>query len=281
MAKERIIVKKFQLKPGINKCTNEEYHGDNSYFSSTSVKLLLEDPAKFYTQAIEGKREFKHIPAFDEGSYAHALILEPEVIESEFAFYPKLRKAGNAFKEFEAANKGKIILSNGQKMRVESWVEAYERLPAAKELVSGGLPEHTVVGSINNMPLKARADYLNIDRGYIADVKTTSYDTDVDSFRMTIGQFKYQLSAALYCAMFEQYYEKPFDFYFIVLGKRSLDCQVYKMSNKTMMDGKSKLYKAIKTYNKCKESGLWVKESSSSSVAGLDSEISDYEILEI
>lgn len=269
---------KFKLKKGLNDCTNEEYHGDSSYYSSTTLKVLLEDPAKFYDQYILGNKEQKHIAAFDEGSYAHALILEPEVIDSEFSFYPGVRKVGNAFKDFKAANSNKIILSKAQKMRVESWVEAYNKLEAAKELISGGFAEYTVAGSINGMPLKARADYINVERGYIADVKTTSYDTDVDSFKMTIDSFKYQLSAALYCKMFEQHYGKPFDFYFIVLGKKTLDCQVYKMSEATMIDGINKLNKAIKIFNECSAKKSW---TSKSKCATMDTEIGDYEILEV
>lgn len=276
---ERIMTK-FKLKKGINKCTNEEYHGDKGYLSSSSYKLLLKDPSKFEEEFIKGNRSPVSSSTqnnFDEGTYAHSLILEPETVDDEFAFFDGWRKAGKEWQLFKEENSDKIILSKPQKVRVERWVAAYHARDKKIKLVSGGFPEHTIAGDFLGIPTKVRADYINIDKGYIVDVKTTSYSTDIDAFSYTIDNFSYDLSAALYCNLFEQYYGKDFDFYFYVLGKKDSSCEIFRASDETLGRGMTQLHKAADVYKKCKESGVWTKPSKYVSI----SEDEDYEILDI
>lgn len=271
--------KKFQLKIGLNECTNEEYHGDTRFISSSGLKLLLKDPGEFYEQYILGNRkEYKQstLNAFDEGSYAHTLILEPSMVDAEYAFFDGWRKAGKEWEQFKLENSGKTLISKPQKVRVEKWVEAYKQRASALELVKGGQAEATVAAEFAGMKLKARADYINIEKGYIADVKTTSGETDVDSFKLTIDKFSYQLSAALYCELFSQFYGKDFDFYFIVLGKRDNSCEVFKTSKETMEEGRAMVMKAISNYKKCIKDNCW---QSPEKYAIIDNE--GYEVLEV
>jgi len=252
-------MKKFK---GILECTNEEYHSEKEHLSSSNYKSLLKDPAKFYKEKILGEREDfpqSTLNAFDEGSYAHTLILEPEMVEKEYRFFDGLRKQGQKWEDFKAdpANQGYVLLSKAQKIKVHSWVDAYKQLPTAVELVSGGFAEHTLFSELDGVKSKVRADYINIDKGYIADVKTTSGMTDVDSFKFTVDSFMYDLSAALYCKLFEDHYGKKFDFYFIVLGKRDSSCEVYKLSSTSKAEGMRKVNKALDIYKKCKKSGIW------------------------
>ena len=180
----------FKLKRGINHCTNDEYHGDKSYLSSSNFKLLLKDPAKFKNEIIDGNKENKQVNAFDEGNYAHSLILEPEMIESEYAFFSGFRKSGAEWKSFKTANEGKIILSKPQKHRVEKWVESYKELPAAVSLLEGCEVEYSLAGELMGVNSKVRADAINLKKHYIADIKTTSYSTDVESFKMVVNNLK-------------------------------------------------------------------------------------------
>lgn len=266
----------FKLKEGINKCTNEQYHSDKSYLSSSNLKMLLKNPEQFKKEVIQGIRENKQVNAFDEGNYAHSLILEPQHIPDEYAFFPGFRKAGADWVLFKEMNKGKILLSKPQKHRVEKWVDAYRERKEAVKLISGGMPEHSVAGDLMGVNIKVRADYINVDKGYVADVKTTSYQTDVDTFRHVVNTLNYDLSAALYCQMFEKYYGRPFEFYFIVLGKRDMMCEVYKASEETMEKGSFLVREAIMKYKQCKKTGIWT--DTKKDVFESDS---DYEIREV
>ncbi len=266
---------KFKLVDGINDCTNEDYHSDTSYLSSSSLKLLLKDREKFYREVVCGQRVNKVSPAFDEGSYAHSLILEPHLVDSEFAFFTGWRKAGADWEKFKEEHTGKVIISKPQKARVEKWVESYKKRPEATQLIKGGLAEHTIAGQLMGVPIKVRADYINVEEGYIADVKTTAYPPDVDTFRLVIDQFSYDLSAGLYSMLFEQYYGKPFDFYFIVLGKKEIRTEVFKASAMTLQKGKAQVVEAIGLYKKCLETGVWTNNTT------FDTIESDYEVLEV
>ncbi len=266
----------FKLQLGLNNCTNAEYHGDKSYISSSGLKTLLESPEKFYKENILGEREpQEENPNFIEGSLTHSLILEPEKVDQEYAFFPGMRKQGKEFEDFKVANEGKVIISAAQSGRCKAYLRAYQNLPTAVNLIKGGFPEYSICQEIKSVPLKMRADYINLDAGYIIDVKTTSHPAEVESFKLTIEQYKYELSAALYALIAETYYGRPFEFYWLVIGKKDFDCQVYRMSPNTRRQGLLLVNKALDVYTKCKATGIWTASTTEKLEKG------NYEIIDI
>lgn len=237
--------------------SNEAYHADTTHLSSSALKLLLKDPAQFKHEYVDGYRRSISSTAFEEGTLTHALILEPHIIETEYAIYEGLRKAGKLFEEFVENNPNKRIISIAQMTRAERLFAAYSALPVATKLVSGGLSEHSMNGSIIGVPVKSRADYINVTDGYIVDVKTTSGPTDIEAFRASCLQYCYDLSAALYCDIAAQVYGKLFDFYFVVLSKTDWQCAVYKASSEFLTQGNVGVTTALVLYKKCLESGVW------------------------
>jgi len=269
-----VEVKKFK---GIyTDLSNNDYHGEKDHLSSSNLKTLLHDIEKFYQEKILGNKIQEQKAVFDEGNYCHSLILEPEQIDMEYAFFTGFRKTGKDWEIFKEANKDKIILSKPQKHRVESWVENYKKHETAVELLKDCRHEVSLFGEFNGVPVKVRADSINVEKGYIADIKTSAYDTDVDSFKLVVENREYDLSAALYCSMFELYYRKPFDFYFVVLGKNDGQCEVYKASKETIKVGSMKVVSALNIFKKCNKSGIWTKDKKSDIL-----EKGDYEIKEV
>jgi hypothetical protein len=82
--------------------TNDEYHAERDHLSSSNLKQLLKDPADFYDKKILGNSKQEQKNVFDEGSLAHCLILEPHMLDVDFAIYDGFRKAG---KQWEALKK--------------------------------------------------------------------------------------------------------------------------------------------------------------------------------
>lgn len=247
-----------KLQLGLNKIGNTEYHADNEYLSSSNLKMLLKDPSQFHKEKILGqKEEKKESSSFVEGSLTHSLILEPHLVQSEYAFFEGMRKQGKDFEDFVAANPGKPIISKAQQIRCKEYKKAYDKNRIAVGLVQGGEAEQTICQELSGVPIKVRCDYINVSAGYIADVKTSSMPVDVDSVRMTINQWGYGLSAALYAQVASQYYSKPFDFYFLFISKSELVCSVYKASEATINRGLAEVAKAISVYKNCKSSGVW------------------------
>jgi hypothetical protein len=248
-----------KLKEGLNEISNSDYHGDKKWLSSSSLKKLLKDPTLFHKEEILGQKEPEaENPAFLEGSLFHSLILEPHKVASEYAFYEGLRKQGQDFEKFkETVAQGRPIVSKPQKLKAENWVRIFKSNEAAVRLISGGHPEFTVAKVLDEVPLKVRADYANLNQNYLVDLKTSGHSVGPSSFRMTCTNYMYFLSAALYCKVFEAHFSRPFDFYFVAVCKREPDCQVYKVSMESMAGGMAEVDKAITLYKTCLETGIW------------------------
>lgn len=268
-----------ELVDGLNNCTNAIYHADRKYLSSSVLKVIYKDLAEYKHQYIDSnKKEMSNQNALDEGSLTHAILLDPETLKTEFAFYPGLRKQGEEFEKFKAeVGTGKIIISRPQKLRVESYVAACRRRQIAIELLQNGFAEQTICGTLHGVPIKVRFDYINVDKGEISDIKTTSDSADLEAFKETIKKYGYDLSAALYLAMAEQYYGKPFTFKFIVISKQDPpNCEVYKLSDRRRAEGAKKVEVACSKYLNAKRTNIWTEM-----VPSVNLDVSSYEILEV
>lgn len=269
-----------KLQPGINPhVSNVDYHADKTYLSSTPLKTLCKDPAKFYTEYVLGEKQAMVGGHLDEGSAIHTKLLEPHLFEQEYAVFGGFRKQGADWDDFFAANKEKTILSAPQMARIEKAVEAAKARPELAAFLDGGHPEHTVCCELLGVPVKARADYINVDKGYIFDIKTTRHTADPELFKFTVTEYSYQLSAALYCQVMYEQYRKLFDFYFGVYSKEDRQWDIYKASSAMLTEGHAMVNKALITYKKCKESGIWTLDALGKKK--IQSDTSDYEILEL
>lgn len=256
--------------------TNQDYHADLSAQSSSMLKALLKDPAQYYVDYILGQRVEQEKAYFTEGSFIHSLILEPETIAARYAIYPGMVKRGKAFEEFKALNAGKEILSAAQVLRCEKLAKAFRALPVALGMLSDCLVEHTLYGEIMGVKVKMRADAINIAKGYISDVKSTSSPSSVDFFKNDIKDYSYDLSAAFYCEIARQNYGTPFDFYWKVLSKADEGCEVYKASAQTLATGTALYTQALALYKQGVSTGVWEPKRKLSLI-----NTENYEIIEL
>lgn len=262
---------KVELVDGLNDVSNKLYHEDRKYLSSSVLKTVLESLAKYHSEYILGlKQPYSQSTQsnFDVGSLIHSLILEPHLVDSSYNWFMGMRKAGTEYETFMAnrINPNLPSISVSQSLIAQSCFEAYKKLPAAVNLIKNGFAEQTICGTLHGVPIKTRFDWINVEAGYIADVKSTSYGSDVETFKATCDSFKYQLSAALYTAMAEQHYGKKFDFYYIVVSKKEKTCDVYKTSPTTMKKGKAKVKEACEKYLKAKETNIWTDALSGATI---------------
>ncbi len=254
-----------KLKTGLNDCSNAVYHADREYLSSSVLKKVYDNLEQYHREYILGiKEEQKESPALAEGSLVHAMLLEPDTIDKEFVFYSGLRKSGDNYEQWKASlsatSSKKIIISEPQRLRCLDYVKAHNSRLEAVQMLSGGAPELTLCGTLHGVPIKVRFDYINVDKGYIYDVKTTGKPANIEIFKESVKGLKYQLSAALYCAMAEQFYGKKFDFYFGVISKQDMMCDVYKTSAATMLEGTRMVEQACAKYLKAKSTNIWTEE---------------------
>lgn len=261
------------LKLGLNDyLTNEEYHGDTEYISSSGLKLILNDPRKFYKEYILGERTASSNPAFDFGSYVHCAILEPHLLDAEFAIFDGIQKRGKVYEECVEKNPNKTIISRTQSTQAQKLIDAFnaatvvigaqghDKEVCVSSFYSGGFAEQTATAEINGVKVKVRSDYRKEfeDFGSINDIKTTSENIDtVRSAERVCALYDYDLSAALYVDVFNMVTGKPHDFYFTFLSKKNGECRMYKASEQMLERGRAKYQEAIQNLIKAKESGIW------------------------
>ena len=270
-----------KLKLGLNHCSNSEYHADTEYVSSSGLKLALKSLSDFHAKYNLGRSEEHKMNqnALDEGSLAHTLILEPHMLDVEYAFYFGVKRGEKYDRFVETEARGRLVMSTAQRDRVIEWVNAYKALPVAVDLFNGGESEVTICAELEGVKVKVRLDRANAERGIIADVKTTGYSGDVEVFKQTMEGLEYDLSAALYLMVAEAYYGKPFDFYFCVLSKADKTCDIYKTSKATRLKGETKVRKALKMIKEARESGNWTDDEDYEAVPKLA--LQEYVIKEV
>lgn len=241
-----------KLKLGINpKCTNDEYHRDREYLSSSAMKLLYVG-ADLYRKKYFIETESKKFNSnFEFGTLIHSLILEPENIPNEYAFYPGKVRAGNKFKEFQKNNIGKKVLTTGTFKKANALVRKYKRRQSYKKLFFGGQPEVTACAEIEGIKCKARFDYINLENGRIVDIKTTRFKkSEYGLFNDHSVKLKYSLSAALYTMIAEIVYGRKFEFVILALSKKdgSHFYHIYKFDRHAIQLGHRQISTALKTY---------------------------------
>ena len=247
-----------KLEIGINKCSNADYHADKEYLSSSNYKLLLTDLPKFHKERILGIKEPDiDRPYFVEGSYVHTLILEPEMVEVEYAVYEGPRRQGKEWEAFKKANPTKQALTKVQQLKCMQYFSSYEKFKLNVNPIRNGISEQTICGVYQGIPTKVRFDYINIEGGYIVDVKTSGKPVDYANFSETVDQYNYDLSAALYLDLAEKHYGKRFEFYFMAISKREPDCQLYRLSEERRIEGQKSLQKAAEIYKYCLLNDKW------------------------
>lgn len=249
-----------KLKMGLNYVSNDTYHADKEYLSSTPLKLLYDDPAQFYSDVILGNKTVMNSAALDVGSFVHTLILESHLVDKEYAFYPGSRKSGAAYEAFKEANPGKKILNVQTAAAGRAFAASVKARPEAQQFLSGGEAELSICTEINGVKVKMRADYINIEKGFINDIKTTRYPSGASNFKIALEELSYDLSTGLYTMIAEQHFNKKFDFYWTVVSKEDVLTDVYKCSEATMAKGKQEVFEALETYKECMRTGLWVSK---------------------
>lgn len=239
--------------------SNRTYHSDDFFTSSTAVKMLYYDIPKYEAQYLRKEKEDNpDNPAFAIGSYVHSLILEPDKVASEYAFFPEWDGRASGYKQFKLDNAGKTVITQSQQLQVERMMKSYNAHPIASKMMSTTQKELTLCVDLFGVPVKVRFDAIDVEAGIINDVKTSGYEVDQETFKMQgIGNLKYGVSAGLYTLAAELHYRKPFDFYFTCLSKKSGDTEIFKTGIATMSNGKIQCKIGLERLKHYREHGKW------------------------
>ena len=248
------------LKLGINNVSNEGYHADREYISSSGLKKMLRDPEAYYKTYVEGvHEEQEYNPNFAFGSYMHSLILEPHLVKQEYAVFDGPVRRGKKWEEFKVANEGKTLITQSMMQQSRFMFSAYENNKQAVDLIDGGTPELTLCHELDGIKVKVRCDSKLGNK--ISDVKTTFYGVTRSEVVNTCLKYDYDLSAALYADCFAAHYDEPMEFYFIFINKKEpTNCEVFKASEQFIENGRRKYKEAIRLLKLARETGKYYDE---------------------
>lgn len=214
-------------------------HLGKQALSSSACKMLLESPKTYYYVTKYGQKE--DTPALLTGKLIHTMILEPQEFDNRFDISSTKGKTTKAFKELKETSQKAVITSDeyDAAMRI---VDAFNRNEIVKQYLKGATFEQPGIGMLSGLPFRAKADIINVEEGFIADIKTT---TDLQSsFRFSARKYGYDMQAYIYTQIFGVK-----DFYFIAIDKKSLDIGLFTVSEQFLFDGEQKVELAIQRFN--------------------------------
>lgn len=206
--------------------------------------------------------------------YQHALILEPEHIERDFAFWrggltakgePTTSTNSSDFKAQRDAAKaaGKTFVNAtvdafGEAQRIakltlaDPWIAELLADPATQT----ELPVHGV-DPITGERIKCRVDICNLDRLVWNDVKGYGMVAPDSVARMVIkGQGAHQAAMNRRCFMAAGL-PVPVDYYITSLDPKVGDLAVYRIPDYAMEHADQELTRWIRTVQECRETGVW------------------------
>lgn len=217
-------------KPGFYDLSNEAYHGDccdaPSLSSSGAVTLIESCPARFWFDSyLNPQFEKEHSKAFDIGSAAHLLALEPHDFDARIVRIDadSYRTVASRDQRDEAYKLNKIPLLPQELETVRGMRAAIQRHPIAKEAFVGGQAEKTLAwkDAETGIWCKVRPDYMPLGADYLIDYKTAA-SAHPDQFERQAAGMGYYQRAAWYMDGVEALTGKrPKDFYLVVQEKEA------------------------------------------------------------
>lgn len=255
----------------IHGMANAEYHAHAS-ISSSQLKDVLRSPAHFYAKYVAPDREVKQpTDSMILGSAVHALFLEPDIFDDEFATSPvfdRRTKAGKQdFVKFQAESYGKTILTPEQKETAQRMASSLVSHPVNQIIMQGnGFRESSIfyVDMESGLDCRVRPDYHippceEWVNGLVLDLKTCD-DARPAAFARSIANFNYHTSAAMYCDGFQAYYNTPNppDYIWLVIERdRPFACAAYQADEAILFIGHSKKRQALELIADCKRMNQW------------------------
>jgi len=225
---------------------NKEYHASPAV-SNSKLSRFLESPRLMNTPR-------KKTPSLRWGSLVHTIILEPQLIDGEWAVMPEGLDKGKGAKareeEFLLANDGKEIVSHDEYLQLTAIRSAVHEDDEAAALLSGdGVNESSYFWEdpITGIPMRCRPDRYRED-GLLVDVKTTP-SIEHYAFRRSVWDYGYDRQSALYTDGIEVMTQrKPTGFAFIAIeGKEAPEIfvQVFVMSAADIETGRTRYRKGL------------------------------------
>jgi hypothetical protein len=213
--------------------------GTDRCLSYSSAKQLIESPKWFDHKRRKPDPETQ---ALRDGRLVHAAILEPQKYDS-FTFVDTSTKNTKKWKLAVDQNGKANTFTMKEKYMNDRVVSAFLQNATMTSFLEGSETEVPAIEMIDGIPFRGKADILNREKGFIADVKTMT--GKVQDFAEMVDAYDYDLQAYLYTQLFEVE-----EFVFLVISKTTTDLLEAKVTDSMLERGKAKLDYAIDVYKR-------------------------------
>ncbi len=243
-----------------NECSNDDYHNGflKGFVGSTTLGMMDRlTPIQVLLDT------FTENEATKVGSAFHLLM------ESEEEFGNKVLFAGKdgrskEYKEAMSGEKDKIVLTEKWSPIIHGMRNSILQHPDVLSLIKHHSSRFEVTAAINDvLKLKCRPDVVRqgiIDetKDIIIDYKTTK-SVAPDRFATSVKDYSYHIQAAHYIYVWERATKRKVeDFIFIAVEKeRPHLCNVFRLDEDTLEEGRVAHKKAMYKYKNCAETDIW------------------------
>jgi len=200
--------------------------------SSSLLKPMMKSPKAF----LKAKNESDDKQAYRDGRLIHLNILEEHKLNDLVII--EGTKATKAYKEAVQEYGSSMVYTKSEYDNAFFTSKAIKDCDEAMELLEGCDFEVPAIGTIDGLPIRAKADAIKGKT--IIDLKTTG---DISKWTKSARWFDYNLQAALYLELFQADM-----FIFLVLDKDTKDIGIFDCSTEFIEEGYNKLNRAIANY---------------------------------
>lgn len=224
----------------------------------TELDYIHQSPAHYKVYKENGRKE---TDALRWGHLFHTYILEPELFEQEYAVLEESIKlnttAGkNAWTNWVDANPGKTAVNRPDMEILELMKKSIYDHPLAKNALSGGIAESTLIWEHDGIKCKARPDYITTS-GLIVDLKTTK-DARPKGFAKDCADYRYHVQSAFYTEGYYQVHgEYPAGFLFVAIEKEKPYAVALYTADQIMDQGYREFMEDLRVYKECLETDAW------------------------
>lgn len=246
------------IKPGIyDGIPSAEYHAGPGV-SNTDLGLLLRSPAHYKAKAFK-----EDTPAMAFGRLLHTAILEPHLIEEEYAVWcgmDRRRKEGKlAYAEFQVSLNGRDEITQEMLDKANEIAASVHATPQARALLQGGKREQSIywIDEMTGVLCKCRPDYLLPD-GTMIDLKSTE-DARIEKFQRSAYDYEYHRQGSFYLEGGRQVLgsgDVPF-IWIAVEKAQPFAIKPYNMNPAQAEMGQHRWRTALGIYQSCVESDSW------------------------
>jgi hypothetical protein len=187
------------------------------------------------------------------GRAIHSYVLDPgnaNVVQFDG------RRAGKLWDEFKAAHVGSVILKPSDLQMVALMHDSVARHPHAGALLVDGYGEITCQFEIDDIPFKARIDWLTSD-GVLVELKTTR-DVSPRAFEREYARRLYHAQAALYWMALRECNVACDEIRCIAVDKTApYEVVVYRIGQDVIEAGARLVFGWIARLKECRLNGVW------------------------